>query len=157
MRQNRLYHFNMNYLELFGILTGVGVDVSKFFRVGAGVLKCGAGAESESEICDSAHLWCTARNLCFNKSFKRNCTISTLIPNLGVWCKKWFIWTLGVGEKNPTPTPSVVKNPTPPKTSDCETLIRSQKNQSPHTSTMRQQNRVRESVTNLHPQQSDLP
>jgi len=21
--------------------------------------------------------WCTARNLCFNKSFKRNCTIST--------------------------------------------------------------------------------
>ena len=22
-----------------------------------------------------------------NKSFKRNCTISTGIPNLGVWCK----------------------------------------------------------------------
>ena len=30
---------------------------------------------------------CTARYLCFNKSFKRNCTISTGIPNLGVWCK----------------------------------------------------------------------
>jgi len=28
----------MNYLELFGLLTGVGVDVSKFFGVGAGVL-----------------------------------------------------------------------------------------------------------------------
>jgi len=24
----------------------------------------------------------------FNKSFKRNCTISTGIPKLGVWCKK---------------------------------------------------------------------
>jgi len=27
------------------VLTGVGVDVSKFFGVGAGVLKRGAGAE----------------------------------------------------------------------------------------------------------------
>jgi len=26
--------------------------------------------------------WYTARILCFNKSFKRNCTISTGIPNL---------------------------------------------------------------------------
>jgi len=32
-------------------------DVSKIFGVGAGVLKRGAGAESESEKCDSAHLW----------------------------------------------------------------------------------------------------
>jgi len=43
------------------VLTGVGVDVSKFFGVGAGVLKCGAGAESESEKCDSAHLWLRVR------------------------------------------------------------------------------------------------
>ena len=57
MRQNRQYLFNMSYLEVFGVLTGVGVDVSKFFGVGAGVLKHGAGAESESEKCDSAHLW----------------------------------------------------------------------------------------------------
>ena len=28
-----------------------------------------------------------ARILCFNKSFKRNCIISTGIPNFGVWCK----------------------------------------------------------------------
>jgi len=57
MRQNRQYHFSMNYLELFGVLTGV--DVSNFFGVGAGtgVLKRGAGAESESEKCESAHLW----------------------------------------------------------------------------------------------------
>jgi len=51
-------------------------------------------------------------------SFKRNCTISTEILNLGV-CKKWSDWTsgVGVGRKNPTPTPSVVSNPapTPPK------------------------------------------
>jgi len=49
-------------------------------------------------------------------SFKRNCTISTEILNLGV-CKKWSDWTSGVGQKNPTPTPSVVSNPapTPPK------------------------------------------
>jgi len=33
-------------LEVFGALTGVGVDVSKFFGVGAGVLKCEAGVES---------------------------------------------------------------------------------------------------------------
>jgi len=46
MRQNRQYLFNMSNLEFFGVLTGVGVDVSKFF--GAGVLKRGAGAESEA-------------------------------------------------------------------------------------------------------------
>jgi len=50
----------MSYLEVFRVLAGVGVDVSKIFRVGAvavaGVLKRGAGAESESEKCDSAHL-----------------------------------------------------------------------------------------------------
>ena len=34
----------------------------------------------------TARSWCTARNICFNKSFKRNCIISssTGIPNLGV-------------------------------------------------------------------------
>jgi len=58
MRQNRQYLFNMSSLEVFGVLTGVGVDVSKFFGVGAraGVLKRGAGMESESEKCDSANL-----------------------------------------------------------------------------------------------------
>jgi len=47
----------MGYLEVFGVLTGVGVDVSKLFAVWAGVWNCGAGAESEFEKCDSAHLW----------------------------------------------------------------------------------------------------
>jgi len=56
MRQNRQYLSNMSYLEVFRVLTGVGVDVSKFFGVRAGVLKRGAGAESESEKGDSAHL-----------------------------------------------------------------------------------------------------
>jgi len=53
------------------------------------------------------------QEICFNKSFKRNSTISTGIPNLEVWCKTWSNWTsgLGVGQKNPTP--SVVRNPTP--------------------------------------------
>jgi len=46
----------MGYLEVFGVLTGVGVDVSNFFGVGAGVLKHWAGAESKSEKCDSAHI-----------------------------------------------------------------------------------------------------
>jgi len=48
----------MSYLEVFRVLTGVGVDVSKFFGVasGAGVSKRGAGVVSESEKCDSAHL-----------------------------------------------------------------------------------------------------
>jgi len=48
----------MSYLEVYEVLTGVGVDVSKFFGVGAraGVLKGGAGADSEAEKCDSAHL-----------------------------------------------------------------------------------------------------
>jgi len=48
----------MSYLEVFGVLTGVGVDVSKIFGVGAGALKRGAGVESESEKCDFAHLCC---------------------------------------------------------------------------------------------------
>jgi len=54
---------------------------------------------------------------CFNKSFKGNCTILTGTPKLGVWCKKLSNWTseIGVGQKNPTPTPSVVRNPIPPK------------------------------------------
>jgi len=39
----------MGYLDVFGVLTGVGVDVSKIFGVGAGVLKCGARVESESD------------------------------------------------------------------------------------------------------------
>ena len=52
MRQNRPYHFDMSYLEVFGVQTRVGVDVWKFFEVGAGVLKRGAGEESESEKCD---------------------------------------------------------------------------------------------------------
>jgi len=56
MRQNRQYLFDMSYLEVFGVLTRVGVDVSKFFRVGAGVLKRRAGVESESEKGDSTHL-----------------------------------------------------------------------------------------------------
>jgi len=36
--------------------------------------------------------WYTARILCFNRSFKRNCTISTGIPNLGVRCKTDHSW-----------------------------------------------------------------
>jgi len=40
-------------------------------------------------------------------------TISTGIPNLGVWFKKWSDWTSGVGQKNPTP--NVVRNPIPSK------------------------------------------
>jgi len=30
MRQNRQYLFNVSYFEVFGVLTGVGVDVSRF-------------------------------------------------------------------------------------------------------------------------------
>jgi len=39
---------------------------------------------------------------------------STGIPNLRVWRKKWSNWTsgAGIGQKNPTPTPSVFRNPT---------------------------------------------
>jgi len=32
-----------------------------------------------------------------------------------VWCKTWSNWTSRVGQKNPTPTPSVVGGLTPPK------------------------------------------
>jgi len=38
----------MSYLEVFGVLTGVRVDVPNFYWVGADV---------ESEKCDSADLW----------------------------------------------------------------------------------------------------
>jgi len=49
----------MCYLEVFGVLTRVGVEVSKFCGVGAGagVSKPEAGAESQFEKGDSAHLW----------------------------------------------------------------------------------------------------
>jgi len=59
-----------------------------------------------------------ARILCFNKSFKRNCKISTGIPDLGVQRKNDSIghWSRS-STKNPTPTPtpSVLRNPTPSK------------------------------------------
>jgi len=47
----------MSYLEVFGMLTGVGVEVSKFCEVGAGVSKPEAGADLESKKGDTAHLW----------------------------------------------------------------------------------------------------
>jgi len=56
MRPNKL-------LEVFGVLTVVGIDVSKFLGVGAGVLKRGAGAKLESEKCDSAHPLCSTIEL----------------------------------------------------------------------------------------------
>jgi len=46
----------MNCLEVFGVLTGVGVEVLKFCGVRAGVSKPEAGAKSASEKGDSAHL-----------------------------------------------------------------------------------------------------
>jgi len=46
----------MSYLEVFGVLTRVGVDVLKFFGVGSGVPKPETGAESESEKFDSAYI-----------------------------------------------------------------------------------------------------
>jgi len=53
----------------------------------------------------------------FQQKFqKKFCTISTGISNLGVGCIKWSHWAsgVGVGQKDPTPTPSVVRNPIPP-------------------------------------------
>ena len=47
MMQNRQYLFNITNLEVFGVLTGVGVHVSKIF--GAGVLKRRTRAEAEAE------------------------------------------------------------------------------------------------------------
>jgi len=49
----------MSYLEDFGVLTRVGVDVFKFFGVGAGV-SVKKQTRVVSKRCDSAHL-CTAR------------------------------------------------------------------------------------------------
>ena len=51
--------FGMSYLEVFGVLAGVGVDVLKFCEVGARVLNYEAGMEVTSEKCDSAHLYKT--------------------------------------------------------------------------------------------------
>jgi len=80
-------------------------------------------AESEVKCPSQWKSWRAARNICFSKSFKRNCTISTGIPSLRVWCEKWSNWTYGVGveQKNPTPTRSVVRNPNPPENLDSPT------------------------------------
>ena len=62
----------MSYLKVFGVLTEIGVDVSKIFGVGAGVLKHGAGVQSESEKvtplvsgCQVGILRPNSRNLAF--------------------------------------------------------------------------------------------
>jgi len=39
------------------------------------------------------------QEICFNKSFRRNCTVSTRIPYLRVWFKKLSNWTSGFGHK----------------------------------------------------------
>jgi len=54
------------------------------------------------------------QEICFNKSFKINCTISTGIPNFGVWYKNDPIGhpESESDKKNPTPAPKVVRNPT---------------------------------------------
>jgi len=57
MKQNWHYLFDMSCLEVSEVLRGGGVGVLNFFGGGAGVLKPEAGAKSESEKCDSAHLW----------------------------------------------------------------------------------------------------
>jgi len=63
--------------------------------------------------------WYTARIICFNKRFGRNCTVSKWIPNLGLWWKKLIHLNCRSMTQNPTPTPtptpSVVRNPSPPK------------------------------------------
>ena len=93
---------------------------------------CGVGGKSDSnsdlsKIFESHSLTSTEWNLTVKINENRGAqqeisvstkvskeiTISTGIPNLGVWCNKWFNWTceVGVGQKNPTP--SVVRNPIP--------------------------------------------
>jgi len=47
-------------------------------------------------ISDQWKSWCTARNLCFSKRFKRNCTVSAGIPISGVWYTKRSNWTFSV-------------------------------------------------------------
>jgi len=45
--------------------------------------------------------WYTAKNLHFNKTFKKTVPIQQARVrnnNLGVRCKKWFNWTSGVGK-----------------------------------------------------------
>ena len=56
------------------------------------------------------------QEICFNKSFKWNCTFSTGIINSRVWCTKWSNCTsrVEVGQKNRIPTLSVVSVATSP-------------------------------------------
>jgi len=61
--------------------------------------------------------WCTARNLYYNKSFKRNSTISIGTNSdslLRVAIKKMVQLDILDRIKNPTQTLSVFRNPTPP-------------------------------------------
>jgi len=84
MRHNRHYLFDMSYLKVFAVLTEVEVDVSKFFgvRAWAVVLKPEAGVESESEKCDSTHIWCL--DLKWPESFFQTPT-PLLFQNVWIW------------------------------------------------------------------------
>jgi len=61
----------------------------------------------------------TARNLCF----KRNCTISTGIPNLGVWCKNDPSGHTESDKKIRLRRPVLLVIRLHPKTSDSATLV----------------------------------
>jgi len=54
----------------------------------------------------------TQQEICF----KRNCSVSTGISNLGVWCKKWSNWTSGVGQKKRLRLPVLLGIRLQPKT-----------------------------------------
>ena len=53
-----------------------------------------------------------SKNFCFNKSFIRNCTISTGIPNLGVWRKNMIQLDFRTIKSDPTQTQNLwLRNP----------------------------------------------
>ena len=67
-------------------------------------------AKKRVSIGNQWKLWCTARILCFNKSFKTKLYHFKLkcwnfqqaqvrTPDFKVQCKEWFNWTFGVGKK----------------------------------------------------------
>ena len=55
-----------------------------------------------------------SRKSLFQQKFHKKLYYFNKNANLRVWCKRWFNWTSGVGQKlQIRPTPSVVRNPTP--------------------------------------------
>jgi len=92
------------FIIRFGVWSGVGVQKFKmcWSRSGVGVYAAEGGAESESKISESVHLWCPAMHNTFGVTapFSHICSWCELHYILWIFAKIIFMIVLALNSKN---------------------------------------------------------